>query len=865
MADQRLPRATRVKNKQASDRQITAEQILREARESQLEDGFKAPKAFITAPEELNEYRLAKRKEFEDNIRRVGRFNAGIWIKYATWEEQQKDFRRSRSVWERALQIDYRNVSTWLKYAEMEMRHRFVNHARNVWDRAVALLPRVDQLWYKYVHMEEMLGNVAGARQIFERWMNFEPDHQGWMAYVRFETRYEEWERARTIFERYVKTLPTVKAWVRYAKFEMSHGDVARARGCYERAAEELGEDAQTEEFYLRFAEFEELVDEPDRARAIFKFALDHIPRHAATSLHARFVQFEKQHGSRSEIEDVVIGKRRFQYEEALLKNPLDYDLWFDLTKLEESAAAAATSVAVANSSTSSDTSAVPASVHARVRETYERAVAAFPPANEKRFWRRYIYLWIKYALYEELQAKDLDRTRAVYRAALEVIPHRYFTFAKIWILAAKFEIRARDVTAARKLLGRAIGMCPKDRLFRGYIELELAMGQVDRCRTLYQKYLEWNPSNATAWIRFAELESTLGEAERARAVFELSTSQPLMDMPETLWKAYIDFEISEGDRQRVRLLYLRLLDRTKHVKVWLSFASFEATPLAGLEEALEEAVKEEEGGEKGDENGHEEDERSDGEDCGTKEKEKEKEKEGKIGFSASGEEIALDEEEEEEENEEEESKKVKVKNDDSNSDPSKEVNQECLRRKQSKQEKNSTGKRRIIFNANLAATDSTAASADEEVVFSGSFIASSNTSQPSAAGVAAATKNLAGEDMGARARCARAVYRRAFRTLRESLPDAKEEAVMLLETWQNFERGLPWATMEDRQSGVDAVAKKMPKRVKKRKPVIAEDGKQVGMEEYYDYIFPEESAAAPGLKLLEAAYRWKRKRQEDE
>lgn len=106
-------------------------------------------------------------------------------LQYAQWEEGQKDFRRARSVWERALEVTYTNPTTWLKYAEMEMRHRFVNHARNVWDRAVSLLPRVDQLWYKYIHMEEMLGNVPGARQIFERWMGFEPDHHGWMAFIK--------------------------------------------------------------------------------------------------------------------------------------------------------------------------------------------------------------------------------------------------------------------------------------------------------------------------------------------------------------------------------------------------------------------------------------------------------------------------------------------------------------------------------------------------------------------------------------------------------------------------------------------------------------------------------------------------------
>lgn len=35
-----------------------------------------------------------------------------------------------------------------------------------------------------------------------------------------------------------------------------------------------------------------------------------------------------------------------------------------------------------------------------------------------------------------------------------------------------------------------------------------------------------------------------------------------------------------QGNRERVRVLYERLLDRTKHVKVWLSYAKFEAEPL---------------------------------------------------------------------------------------------------------------------------------------------------------------------------------------------------------------------------------------------------------------------------------------------
>ncbi len=40
------------------------------------------------------------------------------------------------------------------------------------------------------------------------------------------------------------------------------------------------------------------------------------------------------------------------------------------------------------------------------VREVYERAIANVPPIQEKRHWKRYIYLWINYALYEELEVK---------------------------------------------------------------------------------------------------------------------------------------------------------------------------------------------------------------------------------------------------------------------------------------------------------------------------------------------------------------------------------------------------------------------------------------------------------------------------
>lgn len=110
---------------------------------------------------------------------------------------------------------------------------------------------------------------------------------------------------------------------------------------------------------------------------------------------------------------------------------------------------------------------------------------------------------------------------------------------------------------------------------------------------------LQYDPSNCSAWIKFAELESTLGDLARARAIFELAASQPALDMPELLWKAYIDLEVEEGERQRSRALYERLLERSGHVKVWISYALFEGAKIGSSsgdddEDAAEEDIPEE-------------------------------------------------------------------------------------------------------------------------------------------------------------------------------------------------------------------------------------------------------------------------------
>ena len=194
-------------------------------------------------------------------------------------------------------------------------------------------------------------------------------------------------------------------------------------------------------------------------------------------------MKFEKKHGDRERIENVIINNRRQSYQKAIDTDPYDNDSWFEWAKLEQdhytsTSTASSSSSLTTTTSTATTTTGTPDAV----REVYERAVAQVPPTtDQKDHWRRYIYLWIYYAVFEEMFMKDTKRASKVYETCLQIIPHKSFSFAKVWIHAAHLHIRRKDFQSARKVLGRAIGMCGKERIYMEYIHLELALGEIDR------------------------------------------------------------------------------------------------------------------------------------------------------------------------------------------------------------------------------------------------------------------------------------------------------------------------------------------------------------------------------------------------
>jgi crooked neck len=533
-------RDNRVKNRAPAAIQITAEQIVVESRERSMEDAPSAPRRHVVDAAELADHRARARKEFEDHLRRQ-RYALATWLRYASWEAGQGELIRARSVFERALEVDFKHVPTWIRYAEVETRARFVNRARNVLDRAIGLLPRVDALWLRAVSLEETIGDTARARILFERWTTWEPPENAWLAFARFEERAGERARARAVHERLCAALPSSAAFIRYAKWEYKGGQSAFARRVYETGARVLTASERDAAFYTAFATFEASVGEIARARAILSAALSACPQtgSARDAASAALLAHDKTHGTTVAVEEALLDARRVKYQTALDIRATDYDAAWDWVRLEEAAAEGGISSkgGGGGGGASGGISEIAAT---RVRNAYQRATEGVPPVPEKRFWRRYIYLFLSWAAWEELSAKDAARARSVLHTALRLVPHQKFTFGKLWLAAAQAELRALDVNAARRLLGAALGYCPKASILNGYMALEAALGDFDRVRKLAERGIALAPDSAIAWCRLAELEMSVAETDRARAVFELAISQESIDAPEIIWKTFI-------------------------------------------------------------------------------------------------------------------------------------------------------------------------------------------------------------------------------------------------------------------------------------------------------------------------------------
>ena len=459
-------RKASTKNREFADIQITAEQLIRESIQNKVPD-YKPPKMTIQDEEELQSFRLSKRSDFEKSVTR-DRQNMNKWIKYAQWEESQGEYERTRSIYERALEQDYTKPEVWLKYADFEINIQQVNKARNVLERAVYLLPLVTKIWYKYVKLEQIVGNYQHVRELFEKWMEYKPGEYPWLSYIQFEIKINEIDNARSLFPRYVNEYQSEYSYLEWIKFEKHYGTNESVRKVFEIMG---SHDNLCElSFYTEFAQFEESQNEILRARQILQYGIDHVGKLTARELFNEYIQFELRHGTVDQIKQAIICKQRFEYEDKVNNDEGDelYIDWYEYIQLEM------------NEAKNED----------HVRELYERIIGKIPSSMTKEAWSKYVEFWVLYARFEE-KLNNYDRSDRIYEILMKLIPHKQFTYKKIWRAYADYAQRRGNIGLVRRIYGNAIGNCPKDDIFNDYIEFEKKNNEMERVQKIQMKWDE--------------------------------------------------------------------------------------------------------------------------------------------------------------------------------------------------------------------------------------------------------------------------------------------------------------------------------------------------------------------------------------
>ncbi|KAI5958379.1 CLF1 [Candida theae] len=539
------------------------------------------PKQTIQDLEELHLYQQTKRKEFEQQLNK-NRLNNGQWLRYARWElDHNHDFARARSIMERALDVNIEHVPFWTQYIQFELIHKNVNHARNLLERATSVLPKVNKLWFLYVQTEEMLKNYSMVRQIFERWLTWHPDQSAWDAYIHFESRYDEVGNVRNLFQRYLLEYPSGTVWLKWVNYELHHNrkDVEHIRAVFESAVDSLVEkiDETLPEIVAEWLIWEVECIEYDRVMGIRKLLTDESKFGFATSLryalYNAISETEKLVGNKIPIEESILLTRKLKYKQDVEDDGTNFDSWWSYIDIIE---------------------------HSRdmtqIRKAFESACLNTPQdAYKSDKWKQFIMLWIRFAFWEEFDNGDIDAARKVWNECLAVIPHKNFTAGKVWIGLAEFELRNNPedgLTIFRKVMGRALGQMnyigPKRNILKHYIATERKLGEWDRVRQLFQKWLEFalvfgQPCNEIV-KEYLEFEKFLGETARCESLLQIVTGMAKNEViaqsfdQNEMFSLAVSFYAEEMNYGEIRKLYRDLVSGKPTTDNWISFALFEST-----------------------------------------------------------------------------------------------------------------------------------------------------------------------------------------------------------------------------------------------------------------------------------------------
>jgi len=185
----------------------------------------------------------------------------------------------------------------------------------------------------------------------------------------------------------------------------------------------------------------------------------------------------------------------------------------------------------------------------------YERAVATFP-------WPAVLAVWTVYLdrFVSRFGGKKLERARDLFEEALQKVPQGDRNARILYLMYADLEEKHGLPKKAMGILARAAEAVPDDErasMYKLYISKASQLFGVTRTREIFEKAIMTAVDTATSVgfsQRFAELETRLGEIDRARAIYAhgAQAADPGTGgrAADEYWRAWGDFELAHGSEE---------------------------------------------------------------------------------------------------------------------------------------------------------------------------------------------------------------------------------------------------------------------------------------------------------------------------
>jgi pre-mRNA-splicing factor SYF1 len=181
----------------------------------------------------------------------------------------------------------------------------------------------------------------------------------------------------------------------------------------------------------------------------------------------------------------------------------------------------------------------------------FERAIPLFPWPHLRPLWVGYLRKFV-----ERYGASKLERCRDLFEQAVTGCPPS--EAALIYTMYADYEERHGSVRHAMAVHDRATGAVDKEHLYETYLayirKAEEFYG-APRTRELYERAVEALPDEQVRdmCLRFAAMETKLGEVERARAIYTHAASFCDPATHVAFWKGWQDWEVQYGTEETFR------------------------------------------------------------------------------------------------------------------------------------------------------------------------------------------------------------------------------------------------------------------------------------------------------------------------